>query len=226
MSDFVKFPHTPHLTWLGSGSPRDDKVLDTAQRNAFLAKPLVVEEKVDGANLGLSVSPEGELRAQNRGAYIRRDVGGQFERLWQWLAPREADLFDTLGENLILFGEWCWARHSVSYADLPDWFLAFDVWDKRTQHFFSTTRRNALAHGLGLATVPALAQGAFDLTAIRSLLMQSKLGAPAPEGVYLRVENEEHLIDRAKLVRAEFVQAIGAHWSRGALQKNCVARPT
>ncbi|NLZ78249.1 MAG: DNA ligase, partial [Gammaproteobacteria bacterium] len=28
MSDFFRFPHTPHIDWLGEGMPRDDKVLD------------------------------------------------------------------------------------------------------------------------------------------------------------------------------------------------------
>jgi hypothetical protein len=28
---FFKFPHTPHLLWLGPGTPRDDKVLGQAR---------------------------------------------------------------------------------------------------------------------------------------------------------------------------------------------------
>ena len=27
MTDFFRFPHTPHIAWLGQGTPRDDKVL-------------------------------------------------------------------------------------------------------------------------------------------------------------------------------------------------------
>jgi hypothetical protein len=30
----------------------------------------------------------------------------------------------------ILFGEWCRAQHSVFYSRLPDYFLAFDIWDR------------------------------------------------------------------------------------------------
>ena len=66
-SDFFRFPHTPHLVWLGEGTPRDDKVLSHLEVNALLSADVVVEEKLDGANLGFSLSTDGGLRAQNRG---------------------------------------------------------------------------------------------------------------------------------------------------------------
>ena len=31
MSDFFRFPSTPHIAWLGTGMPRDDKVLSVSQ---------------------------------------------------------------------------------------------------------------------------------------------------------------------------------------------------
>ncbi|HMM73809.1 MAG TPA: RNA ligase family protein, partial [Rhodocyclaceae bacterium] len=67
MTDFFRFPHTPHLAWLGPDAPRDDKVLAPAEARALLSGEVVVEEKLDGANLGLSLAPDGSLRAQNRG---------------------------------------------------------------------------------------------------------------------------------------------------------------
>jgi len=70
MTDFFRFPHTPHLAWLGPGAPRDDKVLTPAEVRELLNGEVVVEEKIDGANLGLSLAPDGSLRAQNRGQYL------------------------------------------------------------------------------------------------------------------------------------------------------------
>jgi hypothetical protein len=64
MSDFFRFPHTPHLAWLGEGSPRVDKVLSSREAADLLAGEVVVEEKLDGANLGISVSENGALRVQ------------------------------------------------------------------------------------------------------------------------------------------------------------------
>jgi hypothetical protein len=67
MSAFFRFPHTPHLAWMGSGMPRDDKVLSSDEADEVLAGPVVVEEKLDGANLGFSVSPDGVLRLRTVG---------------------------------------------------------------------------------------------------------------------------------------------------------------
>lgn len=88
MSEFFRFPHTPHLAWLGEGRPRDDKVMAKADVAAFLTSDVVLEEKVDGANLGFSVSPDGELRAQNRGQFLHPPYAGQFARLAAWLSTR------------------------------------------------------------------------------------------------------------------------------------------
>jgi hypothetical protein len=52
-----------------------------SEREEFLRHPLVVEEKVDGANLGLSFDPQGNLRAQNRGTLVElpgRGSGGNW----------------------------------------------------------------------------------------------------------------------------------------------------
>ena len=129
MTDFFRFPHTPHLAWLGEGSPRDDKVMSPSEVAALLAGDVVVEEKLDGANLGLSLAPDGSLRAQNRGQYLTEPHAGQFARLPAWLAQHDKAMRSVLTPNLILFGEWCAARHSLDYAALPDWFLLFDVFD-------------------------------------------------------------------------------------------------
>jgi len=114
LSDFFRFPHTPRLAWLGEGSPRDDKVLSPNEVKALLAGEVVVEEKLDGANVGFSLAPDGSLRAQNRGQYLAEPHAGQFARLPAWLAQHGEGLRSVLTPNLILFGEWCAARHLLA----------------------------------------------------------------------------------------------------------------
>ena len=53
-----KFPTTPHLTILGDIQIRDDKVMTESERNEFIQHEIIVEEKVDGANLGISFDIE------------------------------------------------------------------------------------------------------------------------------------------------------------------------
>ncbi|WP_429062446.1 RNA ligase family protein [Aeromonas hydrophila] len=90
LNDFFRFPHTPHLAWLGSGSPRDDKVLSPSEVTDLLTDEVVVEEKLDGANVGLSLAPDGIIRAQNRGQYLTESHGGGFD-------PIGPDTFSRLG---------------------------------------------------------------------------------------------------------------------------------
>ncbi len=221
---FHRFPHTPHLAWLGEGTPRADKVLDAQAAGDFLAHLVVIEEKIDGANLGLSVDDEGDLRAQNRGSWLSPEAAHpQFRTLWSWLAPRRDALIDALWPDLILYGEWCYAVHSVRYDALPDWFLGFDVFDQTARRFWSAPRRDALLAELGLHSVPSLGSGRFSIDDMVQRMSASHVGSAPMEGVYVRRESSDWLESRAKLVRAEFVQAIDTHWSRGPLERNRLA---
>lgn len=225
MTDFFRFPHTPHLTWLGKGRPRADKVLGLAAMRELLSCEVIVEEKVDGANLGFSVGEDGTLRPQNRGSYLDlTTASGQWKPLRTWLSSRGDTLSEGLAANLILFGEWCYAVHSVRYTKLPDWFLVFDVFDRETEAFWSVDLRNELAHQLGLATVPELRRGCVSLGALETLLDRSLLTDGPTEGLIVRREEGGHLIQRAKLVRAEFVQNIDKHWSKKTIEANQLAR--
>jgi len=224
MLDFVRFPHIPHLAWLGEGAPRDDKVLSPAEVQALLAGDVVVEEKLDGANLGFSLKPDGGLRAQNRGQYLAEPNAGQFARLPAWLAQHGDAVRSALTPNIILFGEWCAARHSLDYAALPDWLLLFDVYDRATGRFWSTARRNSLAVSAGLSSVPQIARGKTTVAALKQLVdaTPSRYRRGPLEGVVVRRESVEWCEARAKLVRADFTQAIEAHWRKRSIEWNRV----
>jgi ATP-dependent RNA circularization protein (DNA/RNA ligase family) len=217
---FVKFPRTPHLFWLGRTTPRADKVLDPVEAGELLRRPVAIEEKVDGACVGISLIPTGELRVQNRGSYLAPGVHPQFRPLWSWLAAHEKALRDTLASGWILFGEWCYAQHSVYYDALSDWFLAFDVYDRQAGRFWSRERRNELAQRAGIATVPFIGAGTFGRTSLEKHLGQSMLGSEPMEGLYLRWDEGPWLVARAKLVRASWVEFDEEHWSKRPLRPN------
>jgi ATP-dependent RNA circularization protein (DNA/RNA ligase family) len=225
--DFFKFPHTPHLAWLGQGEPRDDKVLTPSEAQLFLAGEVVVEEKLDGANLGFSLAGDGRLRVQNRGQYLTEPYMGQFARLPPWLELHGDALRSALTPNIILFGEWCAARHSLEYSDLPDWLLLFDVYDRAEGRFWSTPRRNALAFTAGLATVPQVTRGKLTLAALTLLMgtFRSNYRRGGGEGLVARRESVDWCCARAKLVRADFTQAIDTHWRKRTIEWNRVGFP-
>jgi ATP-dependent RNA circularization protein (DNA/RNA ligase family) len=225
MIDYFRFPHTPHLTWLGEGSPRDDKVLLPSEAAALLAGEVVVEEKLDGANVGLSLAPDGSLRAQNRGQYLIEPYSGQFARLPAWIAQHSEALRTALKPNFILFGEWCAARHSLEYTALPDWFLLFDVYDRSVNCFWSSSRRNALASEAMLKSVPQVFQGITTTPALKQFVAAtpSRYSHGALEGVVIRRESTDWCEARAKLVRHDFTQSIETHWRKRMIEWNQIS---
>jgi len=190
------------------------------ERDDFLRQKLIVEEKVDGANLGISFDAEGNIRAQNRGTYLHLPSTGQWKKLAEWLTPRTDALFEQLTDRYILFGEWCYAQHSVVYDRLPDWFLGFDIYDKSTARFFSCAHRDKIFRAIGISQVPKVGFVHFTLAELGELLSQSKLTDNAAEGLYLRFDKGDWLVQRAKLVRPAFIQSVAQHWSRSGIRPN------
>ena len=220
---FFKYPHTPHLLWLGSRPCRDDKVLSPDEAGAFLDGVITVEEKVDGSNIGFSLGESGALRVQSRGNFLSQRSHPQFQPLWPWTDTRRFTLIEALRPGLMLFGEWCFALHSVPYQRLPDWFLGFDVYDLSRSRFWSADRRDPWLADLGLATIPRLARGRFSMDQLLTLIGASRLSEGPMEGIYLRRDRGDGLEQRAKIVRAEFVEGIDRHWSEQYLEKNALA---
>lgn len=221
-SHFFRFPQTPHVTWLGTDSPREDKVLSQSEVADLLSSEVLVEEKLDGANLGVSIDSNFELQVQNRGQYLQTPFTGQFSRLNGWLGQHSFQLIDNLRPGQILFGEWCAARHSMDYTSLPDWFLLFDVYDLQKKKFWSSHRRNSFASKLGLKVVPNLYQGKIELNQLVELLANSAshYRAGPPEGIIIRKQSDHWCEARAKLVRASFSQSIEDHWRSRLIEWN------
>lgn len=222
MTDFFRFPQTPHIAWLGEGAPRDDKVLTAEEIDTLLDGEVVAEEKLDGANVGFSLAPDGSLRAQNRGQYLIEPHVGQFGRLPAWVMQHGDGLRAVLSPGLIVFGEWCAARHSLDYATLPDWFMVFDVYDRAAGRFWSTRRRNELAAEAGLLTVPHLFTAKVTVADVKDYVAAatSRFRNGPLEGVVLRREDDDWCLARAKLVRHDFTQAIDTHWRKRAIEWN------
>ncbi len=63
--------------------------MGAAQAREWLSRPTCVEEKVDGANLGLSLGPDGRVCAQSRGHHLHPGTAGQWKPLWRWIAQRD-----------------------------------------------------------------------------------------------------------------------------------------
>lgn len=224
MSKFFRFPHTPHLTWLAKGQPRGDKILDPTEAEYLLENNVIIEEKLDGANIGISLTKDRFLQVQNRGSYLTPPYTGQFTRLAAWLAQHENEIINTLIPGQIAFGEWCAAKHSLDYTALPDWFLLFDIYESTENKFWSCIRRNELAKKTNLKTTPQLFSGKATTEELKTLITNkpSHYRKGPVEGVIIRRDSGNWCEMRAKLVRPDFSQSIEEHWKKRPLEWNRV----
>ncbi len=216
----VKFPSTPHFSISVTQDIRNDKVLDDDIQNDALTKELIIEEKIDGANLGISFDCEGDVILQNRGSILYPPFSGQWKHLDKWLKLRLDKLFDVLTDRYILFGEWCYAKHSIHYTSLPDYFLAFDIFDKKLKKFITFDKREKLTKAMGVFSVPLLGKGFFCLNELPNFIKKSLYSDSISEGVYVRASDTYQTFFRAKIVRSDFTQNIDLHWSARSIIKN------
>jgi len=118
-----------------------------------------------------------------------------------------------------------YAKHSIHYTELPDLFIAFDIWDVKIGNFLSRVERDKRLEGSGIYTVPLVAHGKFTKEQMKELLnTKSKYYDGLIEGIYLRIDNDKYLQARAKVVRPGFIQSdeMESHWAGKQLTKNIV----
>ncbi|KAG9693539.1 hypothetical protein KCU95_g7035, partial [Aureobasidium melanogenum] len=226
-----KFPRTRHLFNIGSAS-RDDLILSSSDAQAFLqasdsSTTIVVEEKVDGANLGISLDSSGAFKVQNRSHYVNSKSHAQFKKLDKWLDDHYEGLSAVLDSEhshpgrWILYGEWLYAKHSIHYTTLPDLFLAFDLFDTETSTFLSRDALSERLKGTNIHQVSRLEPESLDEQSLIDLVrtQKSSFYDGVIEGVYLRRQKDGKTIDRAKIVRSDFI-AGDEHWNRRGVVPN------
>ncbi len=236
MDRIYKYPRTPHLE--GSRFQPGDEELDCLPFSQLAGRFIVVEEKLDGANSGISFDSAGSLLLQSRGHYL--DGGArerQFGLLKTWASAHQQALWELLGDRYVLYGEWLYAKHTIFYDALPHYFFEFDMLDAQSGEFLATDRRHKLLQGSPLVSVPVLWSGeAKSLAHLQSLVrtslyksdewrerlretchenkqkhelvQQQTDDSDLAEGLYLKVEENGRVVERYKFVRASFLQAV------------------
>ncbi|KAF4546934.1 Hypothetical protein D9617_94g089190 [Elsinoe fawcettii] len=238
----TKFPRTPHLLDLGAATSDDliSPVPSLPTRSPLISPApqsigkTIIEEKLDGANLGISLSPSGSLVTQNRSHYVSATDHAQFRPLPTWLARHDSALKQLLGrdphlsDRWTLYGEWLVAKHSIHYSSLPDLFLAFDLYDRVEGTYVSRRLLERALKGTGIGMVPLIEtrEGGVGEEELRGMVQgRSRYYEGRVEGVYVRFEDAEgrRTVRRGKVVRGDFL-AGDEHWSRRGVVKSGVLR--
>jgi hypothetical protein len=116
-------------------------------------------------------------------------------------------------------GENVYAKHSIHYDNLPDYFLLFSVWEGSRALSWSETR--TYADLLGLAMVPELYTGPFSEKTFYNLAKE--VVDRGGEGVVVRLEDsfsyDDFADSVAKYVRENHVTT-STHWMQEVVVPN------
>ncbi|MDE7224186.1 MAG: RNA ligase family protein [Acetatifactor sp.] len=255
MDQIYKYPRTRHLE--GSRKQSGDEDLKNIAFSEIQGKYLVLEEKVDGANCGISFDSGGRMYLQSRGHFLNGGYGEkQFDLFKLWAGCFEEQLHCLLRDRYVMYGEWLYAKHTVFYDCLPHYFMEFDIFDKAEKKFFSTRKRQELLHGNPFVhSVRVLDEGYYagpeaiaqwigpslfiSQAAEKHFLSQCQKAGVNPEiaarqtdlsgimeGIYIKVEEGDYVINRLKFVRASFLNTIldsESHWASRPIVPNRLA---
>lgn len=211
-----KYPRTYHLPW-SPGCSKDDKRAKNV--DSLIGKKVVITEKVDGSNTCMT----------RDACFSRSHSGPPTHASFDGFKAMHASMRFIIPEGYQVFGEWCYALHSIEYDSLPSYFLVFGIRDRDTwlswDDVYEFTKDN------GLHTAPVLFRDVikdvkhlFELTTIKS--NEPSFIGHAREGVVVRLYDSFHDDDFSKSVmkwvRKDHVQT-DEHWKDQVIVKNKLA---
>lgn len=220
-----KFPrifHAPN----SPGLTRGDKRIGSLEQ--FKGKDILITEKLDGSNVCLT----------SREVFARSHAKLPTHISFDMLKAVHARVRSEIPNDVSIFGEWLFAKHSILYETLPNYLMIFAVrvdfksgmvwasWDE--------TRR--IAFNLGLEVVPTLVYacsplGITSASHLEALLSTRSKGPSAygqeKEGCVARIPGviPDKMFSSlvVKYVRAHHVKT-DEHWSHAKLIKNKLAK--
>ena len=212
----AKYPRTMHFPF-SPGSTSDDKFMSNDDFDRFVGHDLVYTEKLDGSNVCLTRS----------NVYSRSHSGPpghkSFDRLQELHAVFQAQ--NLIWNGLSVFGEWCYAVHSISYLMLQHPLNIFGIREDETGEWWDWDEVSKYAKHLGVPTVPVILRGAVGSKEevrkiIESFAPLSSIYGPQREGLVVRRADSYHDFDGAvgKWVRKNHVQT-DQHWTRKPVER-------
>lgn len=219
--DSPKYNRTMHFPF-SPGAMNDDRIATSMGK--LIGEPIVITEKMDGSNTSL----------EKDGCFARTHAGPPSHPSFDGLKALHATVKYGIPAHIQIFGEWCFAKHSIAYSELPNYFLLFGVREFATafgaeeDYWFSWKQVKEKAEELGVPTVPVLYEGTVSSEKELQELIESFMNQPSVcggirEGVVARVARHFPDDDFAecimKCVRANHVQT-SDHWKTQEIIKN------
>jgi hypothetical protein len=204
------YPRIPHMK-PGRGT-RDDLLLTAAQVQSMLAHEVVVEEKIDGANVSIWWE-HGWIQCALRSGEGALDRGGQLGPLRAYLAKRAEQLRPLFAGDRTLIAEWLWFAHGIVYDALPAWLIGLDLVEA-SGRWCAVDERDGFFSNVGVHGPPRLHRGRLvSVAGVEALIGTSAFASVPMEGVVVRpLHDSEPRV--AKLVRSGFRRFGDEPWGR------------
>lgn len=193
-----KYPRTYHFDFSLDVSS-DDKILSNIDN--FIGKEVIVTEKMDGENSNIYCDYFHPRSITDDGHPSRSWLKG-YIAIFQYKIPKG---WRICGENL-------YAKHSIYYTELENYFYAFSIWNDEN-FCLSWDHTVEFCEQLNITTVPVLYRGQFDYELIKELFLNQDHNQH--EGIVCRLADSFHYndfaISVAKAVRKDHVRS-SEHW--------------
>lgn len=223
------FPRTLHLPH-NPNADKGDVIAEASEVSPVFTQTVNVEEKVDGASVGMTMHDDHPLirnrdHILKKGFYKDTAAKEQFRSTWNWFYQHKGR-FEALRDAgpYSVYGEWCLAQHGIEYTRLPEWFVAYDVYDFEKSLFLPPPAARKLLGDIGFTLPRLLHQGVYDRPEDDYAKLTAWANEPAEwsdtkaEGVYIKVYDDKQITHRFKMVRSDFER--GKLWDAKKIKKN------
>lgn len=216
----IKYPTTRYFSF----SPGKDnlRIKEDIDLSLLVDVPLIVTVKMDGSN------------AKVTNKYVAARNGSQANHSsFDMLKAIHPSLKNMIPDNLILFGEWLYAKHSIHYKNditLNSLYQVFGIYDKENKIWFSWRRVEAFCKKNGFHLVPIIAEIQEDVEwklVNKICELAENVIAKGHEGIVVRSAYPFHYGQFEQLVgkyvRANHVQT-DKHWMHQKMIRNEVSK--
>lgn len=213
----MKYPKTKYVGFSPSKDNTDVKECGLFNLSNFINKPLIITAKLDGSNCLLDCN---HVAARNGriANHLSFDI----------IKSMHSGFKDKIPENLIIFGENLYAKHSIYYNDLESYLYIFAIYDTIKMSWSSWDDVKKLASDIKVPTVPEISKlqlsNINDLTNVITEFGNQYISSGG-EGIVIR--NASEFLDFgnnvAKYVRKNHVNT-EQHWSQQKIIRNSLCK--
>ena len=195
--------------------------LDKTQLKRLLSGEVIVEEKMDGSNVGIIRHAKG-FSLQKRNSLVGTSVHAQFDFFHNWANGAAREAIMSVPQGTLIYGELLYATHHIYYNNLPEEFLVFDV--RQGKKWMKYDKRKEFCEKHGFFMVPLVDRGHFTKDELSEIVPEQSAHGDICEGVVVK-RYAKHGYFRGKIVKPGFIKALDEddeHWSRKEVRRNKV----